>query len=65
MASRRAQNRKALRRQCKGKIKHETREEALAHVNAMFFKKGERMHAYQCEVCGWHHVGHISRRRKP
>lgn len=63
MASRRAEKRRALRRQCRNKIRHETREEALAHVNAMFLKKGEKMHAYQCEVCngGWH-VGHHQRR---
>ena len=62
MASRRAEKRKARRRACKGKIRHETMQEAQAHQAAMFFRKGERMHAYHCETCGRYHVGHFSGR---
>jgi len=63
MASRRAEKRRALRRQCRNKIKYETTAEAQAHCNALFLKRGERLHVYRCEVCKALHVGHWSRRQ--
>ena len=61
MASRRHEKRKALRRQCANKIKHETLESAQHHQSAMFFRHGEKMHVYRCGVCSFYHVGHHSR----
>lgn len=51
-------------RQCAGKIRHETKSEAMAKRAALTGANGARrdsMHAYKCTQClGWH-VGHAGR----
>lgn len=48
------------RRQCKGKIRHETVEAAKAHIHNLNRAKGYQgmMNAYRCAFCGGWHIGH-------
>lgn len=51
-----------LRRQCVGKIAHETKQAALSHVFSLVrggARKG-RVSAYKCKVCGKWHVGNAA-----
>ncbi|MGC9540209.1 hypothetical protein [Streptomyces sp. UG1] len=45
-------------RSCTGKIRHETRAKALAHLRRLIKRGYVRLSAYECKHCGGHHVGH-------
>lgn len=55
---------------CHGKVRHPSREMAVAHVNGLRAAADEhpsrlaRLEAYQCPTCHAWHVGH-SKFRKP
>lgn len=52
-----------LRRQCEGKIPHETQVAAVAHKVSLKKQGAARMHAYKCKRCKKWHVGHLPRPR--
>lgn len=50
-------------RQCGNKKKHKDRYCAIAHIRDIVAKRKEveyKLHYYQCEYCGFFHVGHLS-----
>jgi hypothetical protein len=51
-----ASKRRLRRKQCTGKKKHETFQEAR------MFLRGPGMNVYKCRFCGKFHVGHVPRR---
>lgn len=57
MSSKRA----VRRRQCTGKVRHSTTENAMAARRAIM-RQGRAapgsLNVYRCEFCGGHHVGH-------
>lgn len=45
-------------RQCQGKIKYRNPDIAREVATAAFDKRQQILRSYQCEVCGYWHVGH-------
>lgn len=59
-----ASKRRLRRRQCEGKVKHATAENAAIAIRKVHRAKGHQgqMHAYRCPFCGQFHVGHVQGR---
>jgi hypothetical protein len=58
-----ASKRRIRRRQCEGKVRHETLPDALRHSRSLSAHEGgSRIAAYRCQFCGGFHVGHSSMR---
>ncbi|MGA5764497.1 hypothetical protein [Nonomuraea bangladeshensis] len=55
-------------RMCVGKIRHETREKASAHLRALARAQRARqgrLNVYRCPICLTWHVGHRRWTRRP
>ena len=55
--------RRIRRKQCDGKIRHKTKEDAHSARYSLQKKTGEWLRIYKCKFCGGWHVGHPSARR--
>jgi len=53
-----------LRTGCRGKIAFLSEEQTTPTVSTLR-KRGDRVHAYECDFCGYWHVGHFSWEREP
>ena len=64
MASKRGLRRKACQRNGKPKKRYESKELADIDVRNLWKYKGERVHSYKCDFCGWWHIGHMPKRQR-
>lgn len=55
-----ASKRRLRRKQCEGKIKHETAQKAQVAITSLIRNRGHQgqLHVYQCSFCGKYHTGH-------
>ena len=42
----------------RGKVRYVTREAAIQAATQYQLEHGEYMDVYQCDYCGWYHIGH-------
>jgi len=53
-----ASKRHVRRKSCTGKIKYESKEDAVIKTIIIKRKTGEKLNAYKCKFCKRYHIGH-------